>query len=437
MPGAPEESIEARLARAGLPRLGRTAWIEIDLAALAGNVAAIRTMAGPGVAILPVVKADAYGHGMVPVARALEDAGVDGLCVATFDEAVVLRERGLTSPVLVLYPVPAGVASEAARRGIGLAGGSIDGLDALLRQAGASDAAAPLSIELEIETGLGRGGVPPADAVRVARRVLEAGASLDGVWSHLQEAEVGEITAAQVARFEEALALLAAAGLRPRRRHLAASASLLLDIVPTYDAVRPGLITYGLIPDELEAAGLGLDALDPAARDLRPVLSLHARPVRVADLPAGHGVSYGPTWRAPGPARIATLPIGYGDGWPRALSNRAEALVRGVRAPVVGNVAMDATMVDVTRVPGPPVGLGDEFVLLGRQGTDEIRAADVARWRTTNSWEVVTSMSGRLARVYDAPAGLTGVRELGQVEDSWLGSSSGTATSATSRSTRS
>jgi alanine racemase len=437
MPGAPGESIEDRLARAGLPRLGRTAWLEIDLGALAGNVSAIRAMAGPGVAILPVVKADAYGHGMVPIARALEDAGVDGLCVATFDEAVVLRERGLTSPILVLYPVPASVAGEAAARRIGLAGGSFDGLHALLRQAGPGDAGARLSIELEIETGLGRGGVPPADAVGVARRVVEAGASLDGVWSHLQEAEVQEITTAQVARFEEALAALTAAGVRPRRRHLAASASLLLDIVPTYDAVRPGLITYGLIPDELEAAGLGLDALDPAARDLRPVLSLRAQPVRVADLPEGHGVSYGPTWRAPGPARIATLPIGYGDGWPRALSNRAEVLVRGVRAPVVGNVAMDATMVDVTRVPGPPVGLGDEFVLLGRQGNDEIRAADVARWRTTNSWEVVTSMSGRLARVYDAPAGLTGVRELGQVEDSWLGSSSGTATSATSRSTRS
>jgi alanine racemase len=337
----------------------------------------------------------------------------------------------------VLYPVPAAVAPEAVRRGIGLAGGSVDGLDALLARARAADAGSPLSIELEIETGLGRGGVPPRGAVAVARRILDAGASFDGVWSHLQEAEVAEITKAQVARFEEALGALAGAGLRMPRRHLAASASLLLGAVPTFDAVRPGLITYGLIPDELGGGELGFDALHPAARDLRPVLSLHARPVRVADLPEGHGVSYGPTWRAPGPARIATLPIGYGDGWPRALSNRAEVLVRGVRASVVGNVAMDATMVDVTRVPGPPVGLDDEFVLLGRQGGDEIRAADVARWRTTNSWEVVTSMSGRLARVYDAPTGLTGVRELGQVEDSWLGSSSGTATSATSRSTRS
>jgi alanine racemase len=135
------------------------------------------------------------------------------------------------------------------------------------------------------------------------------------------------------------------------------------------------------------------------------VLSLVARPVRVADLEEGHGVSYGPTWRASRRTRVATLPIGYGDGWSRSLSNRAEVLIRGVRAPVVGNVAMDATMVDVTNVPGDPVNLDDEFVLIGRQGPDEITAADVGRWRNTISWEVVTALSGRLTRVYHAAAG--------------------------------
>ena len=188
---------------------------------------------------------------------------------------------------------------------------------------------------------------------------------------------------------------------------------------------------YGIVPDELAAAGIGLDDLVPAARDLRPILSLHARPVRVTELPEGHGVSYGPTWRASRPSRIATLPIGYGDGWPRSLSNRAEVLVRGQRVPVVGNVAMDATMIDVTRVPGRPVDVDDEVVLIGRQGDAEIAVSEVARWRTTNSWEVVTAMSARLTRVYDAPAGLAGSRPLAQSEDLWPGSSSGTATSAT------
>jgi alanine racemase len=427
--------IEERLAEAGLPPLGRTAWIEIDTVALAGNVAALRRMAGDGVALWPVVKADAYGHGMVPVARVLEAAGVDGLCVATLDEALALADAGIRAPILVLYPIPAAGAVEAARRGIGIAAGTLGPLDAILSAATAAGVAERLAIELEIETGLGRGGVEPGAAVEAARRILAAGARIGGVWSHLQEAEVDDLTRVQVVRFEEALAALAGAGIAVPRRHLAASAGILLDAVPRYEAVRPGLATYGLLPDELAAAGIGLDDLAPAARDLRPILSLHARPVRVTELPAGHGVSYGPTWRAPRPSRIATLPIGYGDGWPRSLSNRAEVLVRGVRAPVVGNVAMDATMVDVTAVPGRPVEPSDEFVLIGRQGDARIDAGEVARWRTTNSWEVVTAMSARLTRVYDAPAGLAGTRPLAPLETSWLGSSSGTATSATSRST--
>jgi alanine racemase len=394
-----ETSIEARLERAGLPPLRRTAWIEIDLDALAGNVAALRRMAGDGVQLLPVVKADAYGHGMVPIARALEALGVDGLCVATLDEAAALREAGLRLPVLVLYPVPVEGVEVAARLGIGLAGGSHDGLGPLLARAREAGIADRLEIELEIETGLGRGGVEPDSAPDAARAVVVAGARLSGVWSHLQEAEVGDLTRAQIDRFERALTALRAAGIEPPRRHLAASGAILLGVVPPYEAVRPGLATYGLIPDELTAAGIDLGALHPAARDLRPILSLHARPVRVADLPEGHGVSYGPTWRAPVESRIATLPLGYGDGWPRSLSNKAQVLVRGVRVPVVGNVAMDATMVDVSAVPGPPVGLDDEFVLIGRQDGAEVPASEEARWRTTNSCQVVTKMYRRLTRV--------------------------------------
>ena len=141
-------------------------------------------------------------------------------------------------------------------------------------------------------------------------------------------------------------------------------------------------------------------------------MSLHARPVRVADLPAGWGISYGPTFRTARPSRIATLPLGYGDGWSRQLSNRASALVRGRRVPLVGNVAMDAVMADVTDVPGPPVDGNDEFVLLGRPGDERITAEDLARERTTNSWEVVTAMARRLPRVYHAAAGPVGLRTL-------------------------
>ena len=367
---------------------------------------------------------------MVPVARALVEAGADGLCVATLDEAIALRDAGIQTRITVLYPVPPALAGIAAARGVGVAAGDpvlLGELLAAVRRPGPPN----LGIELEIETGLGRGGVPVAGALDAARRIVAApGARLVGVWTHLQAAEDADRTAAQVAAFESALAALDADGIDGPRRHVAASGGLLTGRVPVYDTVRPGLMTYGLLPDELL-----LEALPAAAARLRPVMSLVARPVRVVELPAGHGISYGPTFETGRPSRIATLPLGYGDGWPRSLSNRAEALVRGVRAPIVGNVAMDAVMVDVTDVPGPPVGGDDEFVLLGSQGDDRITAADLARTRTTNSWEVVTAASRRLPRVYDAAAGAVGVRTLTSGEDHWLGSNSGMGTSVTSRST--
>jgi alanine racemase len=429
--------IEDRLADVGLPPLPRTAWVELDLDALASNLAVVRRLVGHGVAIEPVVKADAYGHGMVPIARALVAAGADGLCVAALDEALALREAGIGGRITVLYPIPPSLALEAAAADLDVAVGGGQALDRLLERLGAATVQAggparPLGLQLEIETGLGRGGVAPDEAVAAALAISGApGARLAGVWTHFQASEDAERTAAQIGRFDAVLAELRGAGVEVPRRHVAASGAILVRRIPVYDLVRPGLMIYGLPPDEFAAGSL------PAAVDLRPVLSLRTRPVRVADLDVGHGISYGPTFTTRHPSRIATLPLGYGDGWARSLSNRAEALVRGRRVPIVGNVAMDAIMADVTDVPGPPVGLDDEFVLIGEQGEERITAHDLARIRTTNSWEVVTTISGRLPRVYHASAGPVGVRTLAGAEDRWLGSSSGTATSATSRSTRS
>jgi alanine racemase len=392
-----------------------------------------RELAGPGVLVEPVVKADAYGHGMIPVARAVVDAGADGLCVATLDEALALRDAGIEGRVTVLYPVPPALVAEAAARGVAIAAGQPSVLATLLAAIADNTTQRPLDIELEIETGLGRDGMPPHAAADAARSIAaNPNARLAGVWTHMQEVADEPRTRAQIERFEAAIAGLMAAGIDVPRRHAAASASLLTNRIPVYDAVRPGLMTYGLIPDELDAS-----SLVPRAAGLRPVMSIVARPVRVIDLPAGHGISYGPTFSTGRPSRIATLPIGYGDGWPRSLSNKAQALVRGVRVPLVGNVAMDASMFDVTDVPGPPVGVDDEFVLLGSQEGDSITAGDLARARTTNSWEVVTGTSRRLSRVYDASAGAVGVRTLTSGEDHWLGSNSGMGTSVTSKSTRS
>lgn len=410
MTGMPSRRpIERRLADAGLPVLPRTAWLEVDLDALRGNLAVLRKLAGPGVPIRPVVKADAYGHGAVPVALALEAAGADGFCVAVIDEAIELREGGLRGPILVLYPVSAAWVGEAARLGIAFAGGDGPALAQVVRAAAAIEPGRPLALDLEVETGLGRGGFTEADLVAAARLVASSpGVVLAGLWTHFQAVEDAAITSAQIARFEAAVSAVAAAGIRLPPRHVAASAALMVDGIVAYDGVRPGLAVYGLVPDELAASAL------PAwvTTGLRPAMSLLARAVRVADLPAGSGVSYGPTFRTMRPSRIATLPLGYGDGWSRRLSNRASAIVRGRRVPLVGNVAMDAVMADVTDVPGPPVDGTDEFVLLGVSGEERITVADLAQERTTNSWEVVTNMARRLPRVYHAAAGPVGLRTL-------------------------
>lgn len=368
-----------------------------------------------------VLKADAYGHGAVPVGLALQAAArpPDGMAVATFDEAVELREAGLELPLLVLLAVPPERVPEAARRRIALVAGDVPLLErslAALEQARSSSRAAGrrrpphrLELHLELETGLGRGGILPAEAALAVARIAAApGVRLAGIWSHLQAPADQTRTAGQVDRFTRVIAQLGAEGVRVPVRHLSASGGLLAGGGPTLDGVRIGLALYGLLPDDLP------DALRtmPPATELRPILSLHARPIRVADLPAGSGISYGPSFTTSRPSRIATLPLGYADGWSRLRSNRAEALVRGGRVPLVGTVAMDALMADVTDVPGPPVTIDDEFVLLGEQGAAEISALEVAQAGTTISWEVVATMARRLPRVYHAGLVPVGVRTL-------------------------
>jgi alanine racemase len=407
----PRPAIEARLAAAGLPPLPRLAWLELDLDAIDANLAVLRGLAG-GVPVHPVVKADAYGHGAVPISRALAAAGADGLSVATMDEAVELRDAGLDLPIRVMYAIPPELGPEAARRGITVAAGDMATVGPLLAAveadgAGSADADR-LNVEIEIETGLGRGGVAPTEVVALAERITASpAAQLVAIWTHLQASDDAAITSRQLARFDEAADAFRESGLPLPQRHVAASGGLLTGVAG-FDGVRPGLSIYGIVPDEFA----GRTLREPGRAAFRPVMSLHARPVRVAELPAGHGISYGPTFTTQRPSRIATLALGYGDGYARANANRAQALVRGQRVPLVGNVTMDAVMFDVSDVPGPPVGLDDEFVLLGSQGDDRISTEDLAQLRTTNTWEVLVQMAGRLPRVYHAAAGAIGLRTL-------------------------
>ncbi len=376
-----------------------------------GNLAALRAAAGPGARVEPVVKANAYGHGAVPIALALQAAGADGLSVATFDEALELREAGVTLPLLVLFPVPPEVVPDAAAAGIALAVGPGPAGDRILAAAAGLERA--LEVHVEIETGLGRGGVLPGEAAAAVRAVAAApGVRLGGVWTHLAAADDPAATRGQDVRFAAALGLVDAVawggGPDAVRRHLSGSGGLLGAGATPWDAVRTGIAVYGLVPDALVPP----EATREAASRLRPIMSLHARPVRVLELPVGHGVSYGPTFVTSRPTRIATLPLGYADGWRRALTDRADALVRGVRVPIVGRVAMDAVMADVTDVPGAPVTEDDEFVLLGAQGAERITAYDLAAVCGTISYEVLAGMSRRLARVYHAAGSAIGARTL-------------------------
>jgi alanine racemase len=402
-----------------LPPLPKTAWLEIDLDALVDNVRILKGLLPPDVRVEPVVKADAYGHGAVAVARALVADGILSLSVATFDEALELRQAGIQVPIVILFPIPAELAPEALAHCVSITVGDnllLERTLAALEEAavpGRSNAgtgtAARLGIHIEVETGLGRGGVHPEEVASVAATIQASPhAHLIGLWSHLQAAGDERITAGQDGRFDLAAGLLAGAGVTLPARHLAASGGLLAATAGTYDVVRVGIAQYGIVPDGLSVAAENA----AAAAGLRPVMSLRARPIRVAWLESGTGVSYGPTFTTARRTCIATLPIGYADGFPRSLSNKAWVLVRGMRVPQVGTVAMDAIMVDVTDVPGSPVTIDDEFTLIGEQGGDRIGALEVAQWGNTISYEVVTAMSGRLPRVYYAAAEAVGMRVL-------------------------
>lgn len=405
-------SIDERLAAAHLPRLNRDAWLEIDMDALAGNYSLMRELAGPGVEAWAVVKSDGYGHGIEMAAEAFIEAGAERLCIATLDEALHLRRSGVTLPLVLLFPIPA-LALEAAlgAGGVELAASDGAGTRELLARweglAGSATGGERLALHMEIETGLGRGGVPVEDAVALAQAIdRAAGVRLAGVWTHLATAEDEAACRQQVEGLDAAVAAIRRAGIDVPMRHATASGALIAGHGPAYEAVRPGLAMYGVMPPDLPDT----ERVRDVARRLRPALALKARPARIETLPVGAGVSYNSRWRAPRPSRIATLPLGYGDGFTRAYWPGAEVLAGGRRLPIVGTVAMDSLMVDTT--DATELTAHDEMILLGSDGRQTVTADELARRRNTISWEVLTAMAQRLPRVYHARAVPLAVRTL-------------------------
>jgi len=367
------------------PRSLHRAWIEIDHIAIRGNLRAMRERA-PGSEIIGVVKANAYGHGDVAVAETLVGAGVERLAVATVDEAIRLRRAGIGGPILLLWgigPAEAAVVAEEALEPIVYDERSLEVLE--------RSASGPrIRVHLKVDTGLGRQGSTPEEAVGLAARIARsARLELAGTMSHLAvPGEDDAYTEVQLLRLARTLDTMRSAGIDPGLVHVSATGGILAGSTGVAGAIRPGLGLYGLVPRW--AAGIGAG--------LRPALTLKALPLRLFDLAAGAAIGYGLRFRASSATRIATLGIGYGDGWPRAHANNGFALVRGQRVPIVGAVSMDGLTVEVGGVPG--VTYDDEFVLIGEQEGARITAEDVAEERGTINYEVTTALRDRLPRLH-------------------------------------
>lgn len=378
--------IDRALERAGLPALERSAWVEVDIDVLIANARALHSLARPA-ALGAVVKADGYGHGLEMTGRCAVAGGAEWLCVADSAEATRLRRDGYEGRIFVLYPVPPAMVTAMARLRVDVTMGSTHEARTIADHLMPDDPM--LSVHLEIDTGMTRGGVAPDNAVTAATAITDVPtASLAGVWTHLAAPEDPATTGDQLARFDSVLAELAGAGIDPGAVHAAASGGLLAADTDARTLVRPGLALYGVHP------GAG-DALPPP---VAPALAVRAHPVRIAEVPPGTAVGYAGTWTAESDSIIATLPVGYADGWSRASSPGTSVLVEGERAAVVGRVSSDAVTVDVTGISG--VGPDSEFTLLGSTGRSAITADDVAAVRRTISWEVLQQLGARLARVY-------------------------------------
>lgn len=365
----------------------RPTWAEIDLRAVAYNYKQVRRLVGKDINIMAVVKANAYGHGTVEVSAVLEKLGVNYLGVATTDEAVRLRDHGIKTPVLVLGSVLPSEVKVAVEKNITLTLCSFDLLDAIRKETGGR---ARLKVHIKIDTGMGRIGIWHEEALHFIKNLTEEkSVIIEGIYTHFSSAGRDDFfTNYQIESFEKLLAKLEKFDIRIALRH-AANSIATIDFKRSYqNLVRPGLIIYGMYPKHTF----------PKFIKLKPVLSLKTKVVFVKDTPAGRSISYGRTFITQKETKIATLPIGYADGYGRNLSNKAEVLVRGHRAPVIGKVTMDQTMIDVGHIKG--VRVGDEVVLIGKQGRNEIRTEKLARLAGTIAYEVVSLISNRVPRVY-------------------------------------
>ena len=361
----------------------RPTVVEVDLDAIGHN---IRLLRSAGAELMAVVKADGYGHGDAEVARAALGAGASRLGVSLVEEGLALRERGIAAPILVLAEFPPGSDKEALERGLTPTVYTDEGV------AGVAEAARtlgrPVGVHLKVDTGMHRVGLwPPEEAPAFARRVLDAGLELEGLWTHFADSERDDAgTLEQLGRFHAAADALAAAGVTPGVLHVANSGATIRLSETHLDMVRPGAAVYGVDPGGGLAEPFGL----------RPALSWRSAVTMVKRLPAGERLSYGGRYALERDATIATVPVGYEDGFPRRVAG-AEVLIGGRRHPVAGTITMDQILVDCGDAPVAP---GEEVVLIGTQGTARISVEEMAERAGTIAREITTGIGERVPREY-------------------------------------
>jgi alanine racemase len=364
-------------------------YATVDLTALAHNLHQIKRTLSPGCDVMAVVKANAYGHGAVEAAKALVRQGVSRLAVVSIEEGIILRQTGIDAPIVILGPLFHEQIADLVAHQLTPVVSDVSILSPLGHAA--SSLPTPYPIHLKVETGMGRLGLTEDELEQVAdRRRFPTSLQLEGLMTHLADTDGPDriATERQLDKFTKAIATVRAGGFRVPLIHAANSAGAVRYPDAQFSLVRPGIMLYGYhtLPQSV------------AAPDLKPVLSLRTCIAQLRTIQPGESVSYNGTFTATRTTRIATLPVGYADGLSRRLSNRGQVLVRGQRAPIAGLVCMDMMMVDVTQIPG--AAIGDEVMVIGRQGNEQITAADIAAWTGTIPYEVLCAIGPRVPRLY-------------------------------------
>ena len=366
--------------------LYRPTFIDIELSAISHNFSEVKRFVGSS-RIMAVVKANAYGHGLIECSRHFEKLGADYLGVALVEEGIELRREGIKSPILVFGGIVGGQIDQYLKHDLDLTASSIDKLNAI--DAIAAKLGKKARIHIKIDTGMRRIGVRPESAKALIEAALRAQhCSLVGVFTHYANADVADValTQEQLTVFKSCVQDLKRA--HPEvMLHTANSAGMLLGSENHLDMVRPGLALYGITPAPHLAGRL----------NLKPALSLHSQLVFFKVVKSGQGVSYGHTWHAAQDTRVVTVPIGYGDGYQRALSNKTHVLIRGKRYPNVGTICMDQMMVDVGQ---DSAYNGDIVTVIGREGVEEITVNELAEKAGTIPYEIFTGLNLRLPRRY-------------------------------------